>query len=168
MGREGVAIRAPSPMSRVEGSVLRRPGRLWPSGRAPGPAPGSPEGRPDGPPAGRVEGSVAGCRAGTGQLQGGALCLPWAALVELVGGTWSRLRAVRRTARQAEIGPGSSGAVRCVSLGGSVVSYVSNLDTISAPRSPSNPPTSADFVRLLAVHRVLIYRTRRISHNKIR
>ena len=31
---------------------------------------------------------------------------PWATLVELVGGTWSRLRAVRRTARRPTSGPG--------------------------------------------------------------
>ena len=42
-------------------------------------------------------------------------------------------------------GPDGSRAARCVSLGGSVVTYVSNLDTISAPRSASNPHTSADF-----------------------
>ena len=56
---------------------------------------------------------------------------PWAALAERVGGTWSQLRAVRRTARRADSGPpeghgpdarqwpGGSSAARCIALGGS-------------------------------------------------
>ena len=72
-------------------------------------------------------------------------------------------------------GRGRAAPAQCVAApwGGSGVAYVSRSDTISDPHSPSNPHTSADFGRLLAVRRVLIYRTRihrtrRISHNKIR
>ena len=96
---------------------------------APGPNSGRSGGRPDGPPAGRAEGSVAGYLAEAGQLQGGALCLPGRLWPRGWAGIWSRLRAVSRTARRADSGspeshrpeagqgPGSSGAVRCASLG---------------------------------------------------
>ena len=70
-------------------------------------------------------GPLAGCRAMAGRLQGGALCLPGAALAERAGGPWSQLRAVRRTASGPPVGhwldawqrPGSSSAARCGSLG---------------------------------------------------
>ena len=74
-----------------------------------------------------------------------------AALAARMGGHLVQFQAVKRTASRPTSGPdawqrpGSSRAARCVSLGGSVVTYVSNLDTISAPRSASNPHTSADF-----------------------
>ena len=107
----------------------------WPGGsgradgRTPGPVPGGQENS-------QQTHERAGCLAEAGQLQGGALRLPgwlcgylcvqlghnqrpaqcfksahvcgfWALLAEQVGGTWSRLRAVRRTARQATGGPQS-------------------------------------------------------------
>ena len=70
-------------------------------------------------------GPLAGCRAMAGRLQGGALCLPGAALAERAGGPRSQLRAVRRTASGPPVGhwlnawqrPGSSSAARCGSLG---------------------------------------------------
>ena len=59
-----------------------------------------------------------------GRLQGGALCLPRAALAARMDGHLVQLRAVKRTASSLTSGPdawqrpGSSRAARCVSLGG--------------------------------------------------
>ena len=109
--------------------ILGTPGRA--GGRAPGPSSGLSSGRPDGLPAGRAEGSGAGCMARGGCLQGGAVHLPGRPWPGGWAGTWSRLQAVRRTARRADSGPpeghgpdagqkpGGSSAARCVALGGS-------------------------------------------------
>lgn len=88
------------------GSVLRRPGRLWPSERAPG--------------------------HNSGQLRRGALRLPGAALAAWMGGhlvsalvghldgQTGRQRAEQKAAGpNAWQGPDGSGAARCGSLGGS-------------------------------------------------
>ena len=92
-------------------------------------------------PGGQEDGQTAHQRAGlraTGRMHGKGRMPPgwrgtppWASLAERVGGTWSQLRAVRRTARRADSGPpeghgpdarqwpGGSSAARCVALGGS-------------------------------------------------
>ena len=167
-----VECHKPDAWQRPGSSRAVRCGSLGGSGRADGRAPGHGSrrsgGQPDRPQAGRL--------AGAGRLQGGALRRPgrlwprgWAAPGPAPSrqedGQTAHQRATGRTP-----GRGQAAPARCAvpPWGGSGVAYVSRSDTISAPRSPSNPPTSADFVRLLAVHRVLIYRTRRISHNKIR
>ena len=70
-------------------------------------------------------------------MLGNGRTAPWAALAERVGGTWSQLRAVRRTAsrppegRTEGHGP-DAGQWPDGSLGGPVVAYVSRSDTISA------------------------------------
>ena len=99
-------------------------------GLASGPGSGQSAGRPDGP--------TVGHQGATGRMPGRgraapARCAasPWASLAGWIGGTWSRLQAVRRTARQADSGPpeghrpdagqgpDGSRAARCGSLGGS-------------------------------------------------
>ena len=97
----------------------------------------------------------AGCWAEAGRLLGGALRLPgrpwpsgWAAPGHGSGRSGERPDGPP-VGRQRATGwmPGNGRAARYVALVGSVVAYVSNLDTISAPRSASNPHTSADFGR---------------------
>ena len=107
---------------------LGGPGRV--DGQAPGHGSGQSEGRPDGLTVGHQR--ATGRMHGKGRMPPGRRGTPpWASLAERVGGTWSQLRAVRRTARRADSGPpeghgpdagqkpGGSSAARCVALGGS-------------------------------------------------
>ena len=64
-----------------------------------------------------TRGPQAGRLAGAGRLQGGALCLPGAALAERVG-TWSRLRTVRRPVRRPTAGPGRGPQAGCLAEAG--------------------------------------------------
>ena len=140
----------------LQGGAVHPPGRPCLSGWAvPGPGFGQSGGRPDGPTAGRAEGHGLKCRAMAGRLQRGALRRPgwlwprgWAAPGPSFGQSGGRPDGPP-VGRQRATGwmPGNGRAARYVALGGSVVAYVSNLDTISAPRSASNPHTSADFGR---------------------
>ena len=99
-----------------------------------------------------------------GQLQGGALCLPGRLWPRGWAGIWSRLRAVSRTARRADSGspeghgpdagqgPGSSGAVRCVALGGPC--RVDRRHLVTAPGGQEDGQTAHQWAGLRATGRM--------------
>ncbi len=122
------AWQRPGSSSAARCASLGGPSRV--DGQAPGHGSGQSEGRPDGPTVGHQR--ATGRMHGKGRMPPGRRGTPpWASLAERVGGTWSQLRAVRRTARRADSGPpeghgpdagqkpGGSSAARCVALGGS-------------------------------------------------